>query len=160
MNWRTLAIRAQLLFLLQSQQSLPVRLLRPGFSTGRSPWMELNSGTRSTRRANVARHNFQLGIESQGFRTALRLVSRSFVTFSTLSASTPTSFSASRKWLRNLSKCPSFNPCSRAWACAAWISLPVYTTRPPRSIEINMLCRAASCSISVVLKKGRRASSA
>src|SRR6185436_1729145 len=48
--------------------------------------------------------------QSQGFRTGFRLVSRSFMTFSTLSASTPTSFSASRKCLRNLSKCPSFNP--------------------------------------------------
>jgi hypothetical protein len=54
--------------------------------------------------------------QSQGFRTALRLLSRSFMTFSTLSASTPASFSASRKCLRNLSKCPSFNPCSRACA--------------------------------------------
>src|ERR1017187_685795 len=41
---------------------------------------------------------------SQRFKTALRLLSRSFMTFSALSALTPTSSSASRKCFRNVSK--------------------------------------------------------
>ena len=47
---------------------------------------------------------------SHGPRTAPRLFSRCFMTFSAFSGLTPTSSRAARKYLRNRSKCASFRP--------------------------------------------------
>ncbi len=49
-------------------------------------------------------------VSIQGFKTASRLLSRSFMIFSAFSAFTPTSSRASRKCLRNKPKCLSFSP--------------------------------------------------
>jgi len=62
------------------------------YGRGSSPGAD---GNHSRRAQHI--HHSAFWKQSQGFRTALRLASRSLVTFSTLSVSTPTSFSASRK---------------------------------------------------------------